>query len=260
MSDSFNSLRPDAVYLVGRRVPGVRGGRERALREEAELARELLPDDELARARRMTSPGARRQFVAGRLALRSVLASVTGTAPKRIRFRYQEHGKPFLPGGPSFSVSHSGDRVLVAVAAQGRIGVDIEAVRRVRRMAAVVRRRFAPEEAAWWAGQAKAARRGAFFRIWARKEAFAKAVGGGLTVPFRSFSVLPAGRAEVGRAEIAGERRECWSVRDVPAGPNRSLVPEEAAAAVAADWPGAAVYPLQHSMPVVELEQIAPFV
>ncbi len=40
--------------------------------------------------------------------------------------RFPGGGKPFLPGGPSFSVSHAGERAGVALCADGEVGFDLE--------------------------------------------------------------------------------------------------------------------------------------
>ena len=212
----------------------------------------------------MRSAVARAQFVSTRTALRLLLASVAadGIDPRDLRFRYGRHGKPYLPGGPSFNVSHSTDAVVVAVAEKGRVGVDVERVRPVQRMAGVAARKFAPAEQAWFAAAGADAgadadeRNVAFFRIWTRKEAFAKALGRGLAAPYRSFSVAPPrpGRREPrfpdgtdGRSnsrfgargglalvDIPGERADAWTVTGLPWG--RGTV-----AALAVDQPSVVV-------------------
>ncbi len=240
------ALRPDVAYLWEADMRGGAAGDGWA----------LLDADERARAERMKDAGRRRRFVTGRAFLRTALAKLTDDDARELRFSYGKHGKPFLPGGPSFNLSHSGERLLVAVAARGRVGVDVERVRPVRRLEAVVARRFAAGERRWLAAAGEGEREAAFFRLWTRKEAFAKALGGGLAIPFRSFSVdMEAG--EDGRlAELAvpGERADDWSVMGLPAEPGT-------AAALAADWRDVVVerlpYP-QHCVPVVALEQMAP--
>ena len=241
-----------------------------------------LPDDERARAERMNDPGARRRFVTGRACLRWALARLTQVAARDIRFAYGAHDKPFLPGGPSFSLSHSGKRVLIALAAGGRVGADVERIRPVRRLEALAARWFAPGERAWLSAVPEGEREAAFFAVWTRKEAFAKALGRGLATPFGAFTVdMGAGGtvAAPGTAVSSGTGAAPGTV----AAPGTAVSPRTAAAAkarpgvargggladlavpgerasdwtvaglatapgtaaaVAADWPGATVQPL----------------
>lgn len=94
-------------------------------------------------------------------------------------------GKPFLPGGPCFSISHSGDHVLVALDDR-EIGVDIEQILPWQpEMAQMV---FTAAERAWLARQPGNA---AFYRLWTGKEAIMKVLGLGFQLPPESFEVLP---------------------------------------------------------------------
>ena len=45
--------------------------------------------------------------------------------------RYGEYGKPFAPGYPAFSLSHSGERCILATGTAGTIGADLEEINRV---------------------------------------------------------------------------------------------------------------------------------
>jgi phosphopantetheinyl transferase len=44
------------------------------------------------------------------------------------QLRYTPQGKPYAPGFPDFSISHSGDWVVCATAGAGTIGVDVQAL------------------------------------------------------------------------------------------------------------------------------------
>lgn len=99
-------------------------------------------------------------------------------------FSYGEYGKPFLPGGPPFSLSHGGDLVVLAVGKEGtELGVDVEKIDRPWREA-VARRLFTKEEQLWLCGSSER-----FFRLWTRKEAVLKCCGSGFS-RFAVFSVL----------------------------------------------------------------------
>lgn len=244
-------MRPGVVYVLEASLDGEAGGAAGAPANpktgeagagQAE-AWALLPNDERARADRVKDPGTRRRFVTGRACLRSALALLTNTNARDLRFNYGKHGKPFLPGGPSFSVSHSGERLLIALAAGGRVGVDVERIRPVRRLRAVAARWLAPGERAWLAAgdEAGADADAAFFAVWTRKEAVAKALGSGLATSFRSFSVdmsaseggdgCGGGLADLA---VSGERADDWTVTGLIADPG-------VVAAVAADWRDAEV-------------------
>jgi phosphopantetheinyl transferase len=72
--------------------------------------------------------------------------------------RFPAGGKPTLPGGPSFSVSHSGVRVGVALGTDGEVGFDLEELDPASREAGAAGARLAR----WTATEAvlKAAGRG----------------------------------------------------------------------------------------------------
>ncbi|MBE6969990.1 MAG: 4'-phosphopantetheinyl transferase superfamily protein [Ruminococcaceae bacterium] len=97
-------------------------------------------------------------------------------------FSYGEFGKPFLPDGPPFSLSHGGDLAVLAVGEYGtELGVDVEKNDRPWREA-VVRRIFTDEEQLAFDGRGES-----FFRLWTRKEAVLKCRGSG----FSQLSVFP---------------------------------------------------------------------
>ena len=230
-------------------------------------ARALLSPDELTRADRFVTPRHRRRFAMARAQLRMVLGRLVGAAPETLSLTYAEHGKPLLDGGPSFNLSHSEEGVVIAVTREGRLGVDLEQHRPLRDMPALATRYFAADEAALVREAAPADRPEVFFRIWTRKEAFLKALGGGLSIPLRSFSVDPAagGGASLLRTEGLGEDPATWHLGGLECAPGFT-------AALAVDRPGFKVarlgpipgYPPQQpasgSTPVVAFEQIAPLV
>ena len=103
------------------------------------------------------------------------------------------YGKPYLPEHPEihFSLSHSGTRVLCAVAGVP-VGCDVERVGRGSEKLAV--RFFHPEEReALNAEKDPEAWQRLFARIWTRKESRVKADGTGISAPFSGFSALGDG-------------------------------------------------------------------
>jgi phosphopantetheinyl transferase len=128
----------------------------------------LLAQLPYARRLRMSIDALRQSqsFLGLALACR-LLAAASGTPVEPAALRFARTGKPYVPGGPDFSIAHAGDWVLCALAANGSVGIDVE------------------ESAAARSGAAALA-------IWAAKEATIKAAGATL--------------AELARVHLDGRR------------------------------------------------------
>jgi 4'-phosphopantetheinyl transferase len=134
-----------------------------------------------------------RRYVVAHGALRLVLGEQLGTDPRLLRFVQtcavcgsQEHGRPALAGhdAPSFSLSHSADTAVVAVAPD-RVGADVEVVRPRRYLDRVAQRTFTADEFTHWSDLPDEERLVAFLRAWTAKEAYLKMLGVGLTRALR---------------------------------------------------------------------------
>jgi 4'-phosphopantetheinyl transferase len=129
---------------------------------------EVLSGDEIARADRYP-PGRRNAFVRSRTALRELLGRLLGIAPESLPLVI-ENGKPRLDTNSDlrFSLAHSGDLAVVAVAYGMDVGADIEAVRddvAPKKLSAAF---FDPFEIDALSGGAD------FFELWTRREASVK--------------------------------------------------------------------------------------
>ena len=89
-----------------------------------------------------------------------------------------EHGKPFIEGFSCFSISHTGS-IWAVLIADCECGLDIQNGRRCNKKA-IAERWFAPEDAVSIisANTDPDDADDAFFRIWTRREALTKALGG----------------------------------------------------------------------------------
>lgn len=145
---------------------------------------DLLDDQERARAARFAFERDRRRFVAAHAALRRLLGDKTGQAPHMLRFDIGSLGKPRLRGRADavFSLSHSADLALVALADDGEIGVDLEPVRPMRDLEALARQCLSAGECLQFEALGEPARTAAFLQAWTRKEACLKALGTGLQI------------------------------------------------------------------------------
>jgi 4'-phosphopantetheinyl transferase len=176
-----------------------------------------------------------------RAALRAVLGACLGEQPRRLTL-LEEGGKPRLADAPGreldFSLSHSGGLALLAVARRLRVGIDLERLRAARFLEEVAERFFSEEERGELEPLRGGARRRAWFRLWTRREAAAKAQGLGILEHLGRFPDWSAARQEAegwqvvdllpargyagalcleGRALIAG----CWLWREP--GPSAGL-------------------------------------
>ena len=145
----------------------------------------LLSDDERDRVARYFREMDRARFVVVRAALRTLLGRYLQTPPEAIGFYDGPHGKPHLRATGDrrlhFNVSHSGGLALLAFCETQEVGVDVERVRDMADAERMARRFFTPGEAEQWAGFPPDLRLRAFFELWTRKEAYAKALGRGVT-------------------------------------------------------------------------------
>lgn len=205
---------------------------------EIEALKHLLSEDELRRAERFHFPRDHSSFIVARGTLREILSLYVGLPPGLLRFGYNHFGKPELIGAPGetgirFNLSHAGGLVLYAVTAGRAVGVDIEVVREGVPCEELAERFFSRRERAALLALPEGDRRRAFFECWARKEAYIKGRGEGLSLPLDSFDVslapgVPAALLATRDGRTGAAR---WSIRELAAGPGYT-------AAVAAEGGG----------------------
>jgi 4'-phosphopantetheinyl transferase len=164
------------------------------LRQTTDDVRATLSDAERARAERFRSTADRTRFIASHAALRAILGDCLDVAPSALAFGETVHGKPFVAAPEAgraarFSLSHSGDIALVAVAVGREIGVDVERVRPVADLDGFAARYFSRTECAALGRVPPAERLRAHLGVWTLKEAYLKACGEGLTRELDAFDV-----------------------------------------------------------------------
>jgi 4'-phosphopantetheinyl transferase len=114
-----------------------------------------------------------------------------------------------------FNLSHTDGLTLVAVTESGRVGIDAERIRPEVEVEDLSRRFFAPAEAAEILALSPDARLTAFFTCWTRKEAFVKALGGGLSVPLNRFQVSIRSDQPARLLWAEGEASDRWNLLDL---------------------------------------------
>jgi 4'-phosphopantetheinyl transferase len=199
-----------------------------ASEENYERAHSWLPEDEAARAKRFYFERHARAFVLGRAALRALLASYLEVAPAEVGFVYGPHGKPALAQNQDaervlqFNVSNSGDLAAYVFTSGCEIGVDVEKHRKLHNFEDIAQRFFSPAETAELLELPATERTAAFFRCWSRKEAYIKALGGGLSIPLDSFQVTLRPSVAPRMVTLGGseETASQWTLHTFDPGPN----------------------------------------
>lgn len=190
----------------------------------------LLGRHERVRAERLLRASDRAHYTAAHAGLRRALGAHLGVPPDEVGLGRHpcpgcaspDHGPPAITapaGAPEVSLSHAGPTYVLAVAAHA-VGVDVERHRPLD-LAQLSSAVLTPLERRWLAAAPTVGRLPAFYRLWARKEAVAKALGLGLAVGLDDVHVLgPACRPDGSGSPdtvpvVAGGRR--WLVADLPA-------------------------------------------
>lgn len=169
---------------------------------------ERLPATEQQRADRFRHDADRARYVVGRSLLRQLAARTFGANPDGIRLDAEPAGRPIVvdPPYPVFiSLAHSGRHVAAALARRPT-GIDVEELPRRAQEPGVIERVCSPEELRDLNRLPDGARDRAFMAIWARKEAYGKAIGVGLAFGMKDVTVGVAGskiRGAPGRWKVS---------------------------------------------------------
>ena len=219
------ALADDEVHVWRVDVRSAYAHRERLWR--------VLAKDERHKAADLLFEGDRKRFVVSRGVLRVLLGRYLRAEPGSLVFGYNPHGKPFLIGaaGVSFSTSHSHGLALLAFVRDKNIGVDVEHLREDLGLDEIAARYFSTREVATLRSLPNSSRKEAFFACWTRKEAFAKAKGRGLTLPFNRFEVTLTPGEPAMLLNVEEDIREPfrWTMQELIPGPGyaAALVVEE---------------------------------
>lgn len=179
-----------------------------------EAQRGLLDADERARLDRLRIDAVRREGLVARLLVRHALSACRPRPPQDWRYARGVYGRPRALGAPglAFSLSHCAGLVGCLVAPGGRAGLDLEP--RGRETSELwTARTLAPDELAELLALAPERRGDAFLRSWTLKEAYAKASGRGLRLPFDriAFASGDDGAPRLQRNGAASPAWRFWS-------------------------------------------------
>ena len=151
--------------------------------------------------------------------VRSVLSRYLPIAPEQWQFRANPYGRPEVANEDAearritFNLSHTHGLIVLGVALDRAIGVDVENVREQRAAIEIADRFFAPDEVAALRALPEEQQEQRFFEYWTLKESYIKARGMGLSIPLDRFAFDVEDRAEI-RLTIdpsLGDRAERWA-------------------------------------------------
>ena len=170
------------------------------LDEGAEALRAMwawLCDAERQRALRLRLDRDRRRFVVARARLRRLLAERLGVRPQALELVSGANGKPALgprlaASGWRFNAAHCEELALYAFARGREVGIDVEAIHPVAEADAIAASVFSAAERSAYLALAPGDRALGFLRLWTRKEALAKALGAGLSLPLERLDATRA--------------------------------------------------------------------
>jgi len=156
-----------------------------------------LDAQECERAKELRFERDRLLYVQAHLWLRRLLGHHLSLEPGRVEVVRSPLGKPLLccdsaqPTQLHFSLSHTHSALLIGLSFDGDIGVDIEKLRPVKDLEPLGNAVLHPLESLelWNDATSDDDRLRRFFRVWTAKEAYTKALGLGLSHPFRSLCV-----------------------------------------------------------------------
>ena len=153
-----------------------------------------LTETELKKFQRYQFDRHRKQLLLGRVLMRVALSSYDrSVAPASWNFIHNDYGKPEISKEQNstslyFNLSHSVEKVVLAVSRLKDIGIDVECTRKSRRIAAISQRYFSDKEAEELLILSEDQKQSRFYDLWTLKEAYIKACGMGLTIPLQYFS------------------------------------------------------------------------
>lgn len=172
------------------------------------VVRDWLSRPELERADKFRFPSHRNEFIISRGALRFLLGRYVDAVPTSLNIFSGKKGKPYLTHIPvkdvRFNLAHSGEYAVFAFCVGEEIGIDIERHQASMIDEGLIDQCFSTSEKMTFDSARPLDKVRFFFDIWARKEAYLKLIGDGLSISPNqiSLSSLDSECETIGSEEI----------------------------------------------------------
>ena len=209
-----------------------------------------LSPDERKRSERFHKRFDAERFIANHSILRLTLSRYLMLDPHEIQFKTNPLGKPSLvneqnPTRLEYNSSHSGEVLLIAIARNQRVGIDVELIKPIPEMDRMVEQYFSKSEFETFASLPEPERIPAFYAAWTRKEAYLKLIGEGLqhppdrievslnpNDPFPDLELLDRGLHQASSSLISFEPADGYQAALAVEGESRDVVPIQYANAI----------------------------
>ena len=149
--------------------------------------RELLSDWRKEKLDKLKMEDARVTSAAAGLLVQYALKDSFGIEKRDLDIKFNEMGKPYF-NACFFNITHSGDYAVV-LTDDKECGVDIET--KSDKNLAITRRILSDSERCYVESFKEEEKQLAFRKVWTMKEAYLKCIGTGISIPLKSFSVMP---------------------------------------------------------------------
>lgn len=149
-----------------------------------------------------------------------LLAEVIGDGEMDFTIRYKDKSKPYIINRPNFSLAHSGDYVLLALA-KNEVGCDIQKHKKLdyKKLAS---RFFHRAEASFLKKCEEEDKKQSFYDIWSLKESYLSNLGKGLYYTLKGFHfVIEGGHIKVEDSQNADHKQ--YSFELIEYSPDYSL-------------------------------------
>lgn len=144
-----------------------------------------LPPERRAKTERYRNQEDQLRSLAAGLLLRRAFGE------RAAEIRRTDAGKPFLINGPFFNLSHSGNRVVIAVDPFQSVGCDIQQREKIS-PSGIAKQLFHPNECALLQNApSEEERQRLFYRLWTLKESYLKMTGSGFSLSPKRFWIDP---------------------------------------------------------------------
>lgn len=116
--------------------------------------------------------------------LRQIFSDYLQISAEELAIERNVFGKPYLRNFPGwhFNLSHSDEKMLLAISHEMPVGIDIERIKPRHSVDDVVKRCFSISEQNYWVKLPETEKLSVFYDFWTRKEAVVKGIGRGIAL------------------------------------------------------------------------------